>query len=55
MKDIKEVVKKCEIVEKVSQKSGNTYLAIELELTSGYKETLFPSRAISEMIKLLRK
>lgn len=55
MKEIKEVVKQCEVIEGVGAKSGNPYMAIQMELSNGYKELVFLSRPMAEMIKLLRK
>lgn len=54
MKNIKDIVKTCEVIEGTGAKSGNSYLAVNLELVTGYKELIFLSRPMAEMIKLLR-
>lgn len=55
MKELKNVIKKCEVIEGIGAKSGIPYLAIELQLSNDYSERLFLSRPMAEMIKLLRK
>lgn len=54
MKKINEVIKKCEIVERVGAKSGNPYMAVDIELTSGYKDSMFLSRELTELIKIYK-
>lgn len=55
MKELKEAIKKCEVVEGKGKKSGLPYIAINLELVNGYSEMVFLSKPVVEMIKLLRK
>lgn len=55
MKTIEEVVTECKVIEGVGTKSGNPYTAISVELSNGYKELVFLSRPMAEMIKLLRQ
>lgn len=43
---------KCEIVERIGQKSGKPYIALEVELVPGYKKTIFLEKAEEEMLKL---
>ena len=54
LKKLNEVVKTCEIIEGIGTKSGNPYMAVQIELSNGYKELVFLTRAMAEMIKLLR-
>lgn len=55
VKTIEEAVRECKVIEGVGAKSGNPYTAISLELSNGYKELVFLSRPMTEMIKLLRQ
>ncbi len=55
VKTIEEVVTECKVIERVGTKSGNPYTAISVGLTNGYKELVFLSRPMAEMIKLLRQ
>lgn len=55
MKNIEEVVTECKVIEGIGTKSGNPYTAISVELSNGYKELVFLSRPMAEMIKLLRQ
>ena len=54
MKKINEVIKKCEIVEKTGTKSGRPYMAIDIELTTGYKTSIFMSRELTELINIYK-
>lgn len=54
MKELTKVINKCEVIEGVGAKSGNPYMAVQIELSNGYKELVFLSRPMAEMIKLLR-
>lgn len=43
---------KAKLVEKVSEKTGNKYVCIEVYLTPTYKKVLFVDKAEIELIRL---
>lgn len=51
-KEIKNVVKNMELVKKLSKK-GTAYFSVEIELSNSYKESLFLTPSLSQMINIL--
>lgn len=41
------------LVEKVSEKTGKSYVCIEIQLTPNYKKTVFLDKAEVELIKVM--
>lgn len=54
MKKINEIVKKCELIENIGAKSKKPYIAVSLELVSGFRKMEFISQELNELIKLER-
>lgn len=52
-KQINEVIKNIVIKENISKKTKNKYKAVEIELTNSYKESIFLTQSLGQMIDIL--